>query len=71
MSISPGSEIAAGDVWIATGIDGQIAGVVALAPGEVPGKVDRGTGSQIANSVDSFRTYIGLSKRNFLMPSVK
>jgi hypothetical protein len=34
-------------------------------------EVDRGTGSQIANSVDSFRTYIGLSKRNFLMPSVK
>ena len=41
LAVSP-KEIAAGDVWIATGIDGQIAGVVALAPGEVPGKVDRG-----------------------------
>jgi N-acetylglutamate synthase-like GNAT family acetyltransferase len=28
--------IAAGDVWIATGADGQIAGVVALAPGDAP-----------------------------------
>src|SRR5438034_8648238 len=29
--------IAAGDVWIATGADGQIAGVVALAPGGCAG----------------------------------
>ena len=28
--------IAAGDVWIATGVDGEIAGVVALAPGDPP-----------------------------------
>ena len=28
--------IAAGDVWIATGVDGEIAGVVALAPGDAP-----------------------------------
>jgi hypothetical protein len=27
-------------VWIATGVDGQIAGVVALAPGEVRGTLD-------------------------------
>jgi GNAT superfamily N-acetyltransferase len=33
-------EIAAGDVWIATGTDGQIAGVVALAPGDAPGTLD-------------------------------
>ena len=28
--------IGAGDVWIATGVDGEIAGVVALAPGDAP-----------------------------------
>jgi hypothetical protein len=28
--------IAAGDVWIAPGVDGEIAGVVALAPGDAP-----------------------------------
>jgi len=28
--------VAAGDVWIATGVDGEIAGVVALAPGDAP-----------------------------------
>jgi hypothetical protein len=28
--------IAAGDVWIATRVDGEIAGVVALAPGDAP-----------------------------------
>jgi N-acetylglutamate synthase-like GNAT family acetyltransferase len=33
-------EIATGDVWIATGTDGQIAGVVALAPGDPPGTMD-------------------------------
>jgi GNAT superfamily N-acetyltransferase len=27
-------------VWIATGTDGQIAGVVALAPGDAPGTLD-------------------------------
>ena len=31
-----GEHIAAGDVWIATGVDGEIAGVVALAPGDAP-----------------------------------
>jgi hypothetical protein len=29
-------EIVAGDVWVATGADEQIAGVVALAPGDAP-----------------------------------
>jgi GNAT superfamily N-acetyltransferase len=33
-------EIAAGDVCIATGVDGQIAGIVALAPGDAPGTPD-------------------------------
>ena len=33
-------EIAAGDVWIATGTDGRLAGVVALAPGDAPGTLD-------------------------------
>jgi hypothetical protein len=32
-----GEDIAAGDVWVATGADGQIAGAVALAPGDAPG----------------------------------
>src|ERR1700731_1546918 len=32
-----GEDITAGDVWVATGTDGQIAGVVALAPGDEPG----------------------------------
>ena len=31
-----GEDIAAGDVWVATAADGQIAGVVALAPGDAP-----------------------------------
>jgi hypothetical protein len=35
-----GEDIAAGDVWVATGADGQIAGVVALAPGDAPGTLD-------------------------------
>lgn len=34
---SPGEDITAGDVWVATGADGQIAGVLALAPGDEPG----------------------------------
>jgi hypothetical protein len=29
-----GEDVTAGDVWVATGADGQIAGVVALAPGD-------------------------------------
>ncbi len=33
-------EIAAGDVWVATGADGQVSGVVALAPGDGPGTLD-------------------------------
>ena len=32
--------IAAGDVWIATGVGREIAGVVALAPGDEPGALD-------------------------------
>src|SRR6202045_2353306 len=35
-----GENIAAGDVWVATGADGQIAGVVALAAGDAPGALD-------------------------------
>ena len=35
-----GEDITAGDVWVATGADGQIAGVVALAPGDEPGALD-------------------------------
>jgi hypothetical protein len=34
------TDIAAGDVWVATGADRQIAGVVALAPGNKPGTLD-------------------------------
>jgi GNAT superfamily N-acetyltransferase len=33
-------DITAGDAWVATGADGQIAGVVALAPGDAPGALD-------------------------------
>ena len=32
--------LAAGDVWVATAADGQIAGVVALAPGDEPDALD-------------------------------
>ena len=35
-----GEDITAGDVWVATGADGQIAGVLALAPGDEPGALD-------------------------------
>jgi hypothetical protein len=35
-----GEDITAGDVWVATGTDGQIAGVLALAPGDEPGALD-------------------------------
>ena len=35
-----GEDIAAGDVWVATGADGQIAGVVPLAAGDAPGALD-------------------------------
>ena len=35
-----GEDIAAGDVWVATGADGQIPGVVALAAGDAPGALD-------------------------------
>jgi len=35
-----GEDIAAGDVWVATAADGQIAGVVALAPGDEPDALD-------------------------------
>jgi hypothetical protein len=37
---SPGENITAGDVWVATGAEGQIAGVLALAPGDEPGALD-------------------------------
>jgi hypothetical protein len=35
-----GEDITAGDVWVATGADGQIVGVLALAPGDEPGALD-------------------------------
>ena len=35
-----GEDSTAGDVWVATGADGQIAGVLALAPGDEPGALD-------------------------------
>jgi predicted N-acetyltransferase YhbS len=33
-------QIAAGDVWVATGADGEVAGMVALGPGERPDALD-------------------------------
>ena len=39
LEVAP-EEIADGNVWVATGVDGQIAGVVALAPGDAPGVLD-------------------------------
>ena len=36
-------DVAAGDVWVATGADGQIASVVALAPGDTPGTLESRT----------------------------
>jgi GNAT superfamily N-acetyltransferase len=39
LGVAP-EHIATGDVWIATGADGRIAGVVALAPGDAPGTLD-------------------------------
>ena len=39
LAVAP-EDIAAGDVWVATGADGQIAGVVALAPGNTPGTLE-------------------------------
>jgi MreB/Mbl protein len=39
LAVAP-EDIAAGDVWVATGADGQIAGVVALAPGDTPGTLE-------------------------------
>jgi len=35
-----GKQIAEGDVWVATTADGNLAGVVELAPGEQPGTLD-------------------------------
>jgi GNAT superfamily N-acetyltransferase len=39
LRIAP-EDIAAGNVWVATGADGQLAGVVALAPGDASGTLD-------------------------------
>ena len=33
-------QVAAGDVWVATGADGEVAGMVALAPNEQPNTLD-------------------------------
>ena len=33
-------QVAAGDVWVATGADGEVAGMVALAPSEQPNTLD-------------------------------
>jgi hypothetical protein len=50
-----GEDIAAGDVWVATGADGQIAGVVALAPGNAPGgtKLRRPPGTLFRQNVSN------------------
>jgi predicted N-acetyltransferase YhbS len=39
LEVSPG-QIAAGDVWVATGDDGEVAGMVALGPAEQPNTLD-------------------------------
>jgi predicted N-acetyltransferase YhbS len=39
LQVNP-EQIAAGDVWVATGADGEVAGVVALGPSEQPDTLD-------------------------------
>jgi GNAT superfamily N-acetyltransferase len=39
LQVSP-EQIAAGDVWVATGADGEVAGIVALGPSERPDTLD-------------------------------
>jgi predicted N-acetyltransferase YhbS len=39
LQVNP-EQIAVGDVWVATGADGEVTGVVALAPGEQPDTLD-------------------------------
>jgi predicted N-acetyltransferase YhbS len=39
LQVSP-EQIAAGDVWVATGADGEVAGIVALGPSEQPNTLD-------------------------------
>jgi predicted N-acetyltransferase YhbS len=39
LQVNP-EQIAAGDVWVATGADGEVAGMVALGPGERPDTLD-------------------------------
>jgi GNAT superfamily N-acetyltransferase len=39
LQVNP-KQIAAGDVWVATGADGDVAGMVALGPGERPDTLD-------------------------------
>ena len=33
-------QVAAGDVWVATGVDGEVAGMVALGPSQEPDSLD-------------------------------
>ena len=39
-ALTVGSDSSAGDVWVAIAADGEIAGTVALAPGDEPGTLD-------------------------------
>ena len=39
LKVSP-EQISAGDVWVATGADGEVAGMVALGPSEEPNTLD-------------------------------
>jgi hypothetical protein len=56
-------EIAAGDVWITTGTDGQIAGVVALAPGEGRWPINPGLKQTKRDAIQSMqRRLIGIDK---------
>jgi predicted N-acetyltransferase YhbS len=39
LQVNP-EQVAAGDVWVATGADGEVTGMVALGPGECPDTLD-------------------------------
>ena len=56
-------EIAAGDVWIATGTDEQIAGVFALAPGEGRWPINPGLKQTKRDAIQSLQSrLIGIDK---------
>jgi hypothetical protein len=62
LEVAP-KEIAAGDVWITTGTDGQIAGVVALAPGEGRWPINPGLKQTKRDAIQSLqRRLIGINK---------